>query len=56
MASGGKRKNAGRPSLGETEQILLRMKPELKEALKLRAQEEGKSLNAVVVEILTAAQ
>lgn len=56
MTSGGKRAKAGRPSLGETEQVLVRMPPELKEALRLRAQDEGKSLNAVVVEILTAAK
>ena len=52
MTSGGKREKAGRPSLGETEAILVRMPPALKKALTEQAKAEAKSTNALIVEIL----
>ena len=52
MPRGGKRKNAGRKSEGETKTFLLRISPQLHQALRFRAQEESKSLNALIGEIL----
>ena len=55
MTRGGKRKNAGRPSLGEVEAVLIRIPPVIKNSLKDRAVCEGESFNSLVAKILAAA-
>lgn len=52
MARGGKRKNSGRPTIGEVEALLVRIPPKVKEALRLQAIEQEKSVNSLVAGIL----